>query len=842
MILSDEEKLKFNIKKTEDLLSFDRYEEALEKLNEVLNINPWNIEALQYKGSTLNYLGKYKEVIDNSDRVLKMYLLNGNSIKNLYVLNSKGYALRKLGNYSEAIKIFDEVLEINPKYVDTLNNKGCVLEALGEYEEAIKLYDKVLEIDPKYEYAINNKKNASDNLLKQRKSNNQNETSINYKKETDTLEYFLENDLILKKLDLNLEKIEALKTILTSKNTLITARAGTGKSTLLCVLIYILTQKYNINKNNILLLSFNKSVKEKNEEDLKNKCSVNNFFGVHTFDGLAYQVVKTPGKVLDILSGMKLTNTISSIIQKQSLLYRLKYWWYLNELDKEYKIDTNIYTSFLGEDLKSYGEKFIANFLFEHGLDYEYEPVMRWGENQYRPDFEITQGNLKVIIEYFGMTNPEYLEQAKKKKDHWKQQSNHKFIEMSIEDFKGEKNNPKKFLDILEKKLNNEGLTLRALSENEKTDKIFKSKVSLKKIADVTLKFINFAQVQCLSPNDIFNRLEDKKYTSILTSKDKFFNDFANNVYIKFIEELEEKNLYDFSKVRKHAIDIILSTNGECSMNLGPNKDIKVKIKDLRWILMDEFQDYSPSYHEIVNAIRTVNPDVRFVCVGDDWQAINGFAGSDTKYMSDYEDYFSDMVKVNLITNFRSNKNIVDIGNNLMEGLGIKAVATENSDKTGSAWVNWINKAEMTIRKKADFFKTQVYFKKISSIISEYPKENITILHRTNKIFNKDLTYFLADLKQELGINNKNNINISTIHQYKGKEDDVIIFINVTKFNHPLMHPDRSKHYILGQTDEKIKSEERRLFYVAITRAKKAIYLITDIENQSSFIGDLSCK
>jgi len=207
--------------------------------------------------------------------------------------------------------------------------------------------------------------------------------------------------------------------------------------------------------------------------------------------------------------------------------------------------------------------------------------------------------------------------------------------------------------------------------------------------------------------------------------------------------------------------------------------------------------------------------------------------------MCNSENYFSDMVKVNLTTNFRSNKNIVDIGNNLMEGLGIKAVATENSEKTGSAWVNMV---EMPIKKKADFLKTQAYFNKINSIISSYSKENITILHRTNKIFNKDLTYFLADLKQVLGINDKNNLKISNIHQYKGKEDDVIIFINVTKFNHPLMHPDRSKHYILGQTDEKIKNEERRLFYVAITRAKKAIHIVTDIENQSSFIGDLNYK
>lgn len=806
------------------------YQKAIEMFDEVLKIDPKNIKALQCKGPVLNDLGKYQEAMENSSKALKI------DPKNKIALNSKGRALRNLGKQQEAIRILDEALKIDPKFVHALNNKGTALEDLGKYQEAIELYDEVLKIDPEYIYALNNKERALRVFLANQQRGFATTDMLNQKLRDDssaTLDEFLENDPILKKLELNSEKKEALKTILGNKNTLVTARAGTGKSTLLCVLIYVLTRKYNVDKNNILLLSFNKSVREKNKKDLKDKLSVNDFFGTHTFDSLAYQIVKTPEKILNVLKETELIDDVANFIKNQSLTYRLKYWWHLNELDKEYKVNGEMHISFLGEGLKSYGEKCIANFLFEHGLDYEYESGILWDENPYRPDFLVTQGNLKVVVEYFGMTDIEYLLQAKRKRDFWKRRNDYQFIEMSIEDFRRERNSDKEFLGTLKTKLEGAGLTFKALSDNEKAEKIFQNEVSLKKIAKVTLDFINFAQAQCLSPDDISSRLEDENYD--LIKKDRFFNEFANSVYVKFIENLNENNLYDFFRVKKSATKIILNTEGECSINLGPEKNIKIKIRDLEWVLIDEFQDYSPAYHELINAIKEVNPNIRFVCVGDDWQAIYGFAGSDIKYMSNYRAYFSseDTTRVNLLTNFRSKKVIVDVGNNLMEGLGAKAVS-ENVDDAGCVWVH-----KMAIGEKKNSLIIQDYIDTVRSIISEYPNEKITILHRNNKIFGLTLDNFLIKLNRGM---NRSNIKISNIHKYKGEENDILIFINVTKFNHPMIHPDRSKHYILGLTDKKIIDEERRLFYVAMTRAKKAVHILTDNENQSSFIDDLSYK
>jgi DNA helicase-4 len=169
-----------------------------------------------------------------------------------------------------------------------------------------------------------------------------------------------------------------------------------------------------------------------------------------------------------------------------------------------------------------------------------------------------------------------------------------------------------------------------------------------------------------------------------------------------------------------------------------------------------------------------------------------------------------------------------------MGGLSTNA-STQDEDNTSCAWVY-----RLVIEKKKNQLKTRDYINAVREIIFQYKNENITILHRNNLIFGMGLEYFRHEIAN--GLKENNTIKISNIHKYKGDESDIIIFINATSFNHPMMHPDRSKHYILGLTDQKIINEERRLFYVAVTRAKKALHIITDINEQSPFIADMSNK
>jgi len=77
---------------------------------------------------------------------------------------------------------------------------------------------------------------------------------------------------------------------------------------------------------------------------------------------------------------------------------------------------------------------------------------------------------------------------------------------------------------------------------------------------------------------------------------------------------------------------------------------------------------------------------------------------------------------------------------------------------------------------------------------------------------------------------------VSTIHKFKGREADIVIVLQVCRKIFPLSHPYNTLFRIFGWSQDAILSEEIRIFYVAITRAKEKIYLLTKAGNESMYI------
>ena len=117
--------------------------------------------------------------------------------------------------------------------------------------------------------------------------------------------------------------------------------------------------------------------------------------------------------------------------------------------------------------------------------------------------------------------------------------------------------------------------------------------------------------------------------------------------------------------------------------------------------------------------------------------------------------------------------------------------------------------------------------------------ESLAILSRTNNFFGITQEEFRKLIKKERP---NAKFDISTIHRYKGKEADMVIIVNATDRHHPLIHPDSSRQQILGWTRDKIELDERRLFYVAVTRAKEYATILTEEGRESKFIVDLYKK
>lgn len=281
---------------------------------------------------------------------------------------------------------------------------------------------------------------------------------------------------------------------------------------------------------------------------------------------------------------------------------------------------------------------------------------------------------------------------------------------------------------------------------------------------------------------------------------------FINKIYFKIIleiyhiynQELKASNLYDFNDMIK------IATN-----NINNNL-IKTNYK---YIIIDEFQDTSLNRFKLINAIIKQNNAKIFV-VGDDYQSIYRFTGCNLDIFLNFNKLVNNLNIINLDYNYRNPKEIIDVANSFI-------MKNKNQIKKETICLKNINKP----------IKICFYKNKRTAIekILKYIDTKYLILGRNNK--DKDL--FNVQDKPFL-----------TIHKSKGLEEDNIILINLTNNNNSL--PSKIKnHKIINKiikTDYYPYEEERRLFYVALTRTRNNIYLLVPKSNYSIFIKELMKK
>ena len=278
---------------------------------------------------------------------------------------------------------------------------------------------------------------------------------------------------------------------------------------------------------------------------------------------------------------------------------------------------------------------------------------------------------------------------------------------------------------------------------------------------------------------------------------------FINKIYFKIIleiyhiynQEIESSNLYDFNDMIK------IATN-----NINNN----ISKTNYKYIIIDEFQDTSLNRFKLIDAIMKQNNAKIFV-VGDDYQSIYRFSGCNLDIFLNFNKLVSNLNIINLDYNYRNPKEIIDVANSFI-------MKNKNQIKKETICLKNINKP----------IKICFYKNKRTAIekILKYIDTKYLILGRNNT--DKDL--FNVQDKPFL-----------TIHKSKGLEEDNIILINLTNNNNSL--PSKIKnHKIINKlikTDYYPYEEERRLFYVALTRTRNNIYLLVPKSNYSIFIKEL---
>ena len=500
-----------------------------------------------------------------------------------------------------------------------------------------------------------------------------------------------------------------------------------------------------------------------------------------------------------------------------------------------------------GRHFKSYGEKVIANFLFEHDIDYIYEKSYWWDGVRYRPDFTVTATNRKpIVIEYFGLEgDPDYDIQSDQKRGYWRDNSEASLIELNRSDLDANCTNG--FCALLKKKLESNGIHCVRLSEEKIWSRI--KDRAIDRFTKVVTNFIRRCRKQSLTPEELSIRIQE--YTPI-DEIEKRFLDLANDFYASYLNRFEVTNSRntgeeDFDGLIQKAVEIIASGKTTFVRKSGGGD-----LKQLRYVFIDEYQDFTPLFDRLIQAIRQQNPDVVFFCVGDDWQAINGFAGSELRFFSNFNESFPNSRMLHVSTNYRSCRSIVGFSNSIMAGRGKPAKAHKKT--IGKVLVVDISLFKPTPIENEKLGKDEIstalhriIYKELNSGL------NVVLLSRKNTLpwyidyknqqqrsSDRGLDAFLNHIRLQLPKELAEKVTISTVHKYKGRQSDIVIVLDAVESCYPLIHPDWVFNRILGENIEGIVDEERRLFYVALTRAKQNLYLVTDSGQNSPFLAELN--
>lgn len=690
------------------------------------------------------------------------------------------------------------------------------------------------------------------------------------------------------------EKATVLST--TGKNILVQARAGSGKTTTIALRVRQLIKFYGVKPHEILVLAFNKKAAQEFEVRINKYCRENivNKSNTLTFHSLAYRLVN-PGEQLlfndtqdnsEFVRGQqsefigKIYNQILS--EDRGTILTLLYNFFKALAKEKMSADFNSeadfylyrknlqYVSLGGERVKSKGEKFIADFLFEHKIiknarevEYKYEWNLPGEKRRYKPDFSLWSLNRVnsemplAILEHFGVTKKhqadrtymseaeeqEYLDDIKWKKEYC-EKNNVLFLSTSVDDFDGttEAEERARFNQILKSNLERQGFILQKLSQDEIIEKMLEARANLDQLFEQITQFISRAKKQSLVPSDIQKLAESR--ASTLGERAKNFIKIVRRVYEHYQDSLKEENRIDFDDLLARATEKINQTQGNCEIEiLGESR----KIKDIKYILIDEYQDFSKLFYKLIDAIKKSNPTISIFSVGDDWQAINGFAGSDLEYFDNFETYFADGHRTSLLTNYRSCANIVQHSNLLMSGRGLGGEPEANKLPgavylSPTQYVEWQTKEEYKEKYQDDDkyrtatkslggwqnkgIETSRYLKTVEYIVRGKANKKICLLFRTNTLYGAKISKFTDKIREWC----PQDIICSTAHSFKGKESDVIIVVDANRGNYPKIHPDNELMELLGVTMSKVLEEERRLFYVAITRATEGLFMLYEEE------------
>ena len=697
-------------------------------------------------------------------------------------------------------------------------------------------------------------------------------------------------DNILKSVDPKIKlDDDQRRVILTDEDyCLVIAGAGAGKTTTVAAKVKYLVEKKGIDPSQILVVSFtNKAVQElrdKLNKDLKIECPISTF---HSAGNAILR--KHTAEKLNIVDSSKLYFVIqdyfkNSILKNESLVNNLIMFFasyfdapyegadlnaFFNQLAKsnfatmrsdfdEFKqqvVDSRSkkMVTIQSEVMRSHQEVEIANFLYLNNIDYEYEPMYKYdiilSRKPYTPDFIIRQGEKVAYIEHFGITqsgkNNRYSDdqlEAYKKAINDKISLHKQHGTTLIYTF-SQYDDHRPITDHLLEELRAHGFELFPRSNKEVMEKLVSSEENryIRKLVSLICRFIGNFKTNGFGAEE-FSRM----YHSTQNVRTRLFLDICNDCYLEYQRYLKENNAVDFE-------DMI----NESARILRDVKEMKQKL-DFKYIIVDEYQDISRQRFDLVTALSEVT-DAKIIAVGDDWQSIYAFSGSDITLFTKFEEKMGYAKLLKIVKTYRNSQEVIDIAGNFIQKNTSQITKELKSPKTIEDPVI-IYTYDGTRKKVSDDNKTGANYAIAHAVevaleqIMEFNKKegkseksSILLLGRfgfDGDRLEKSGLFEMIDRGNKLRSVKypKLNITFMTAHASKGLGYDNVIVVNGRNetYGFPSKIEDDPVLSFVIKGDRSIDyAEERRLFYVAMTRTKNRVFFIAPEQNPSEFLLEI---
>lgn len=613
--------------------------------------------------------------------------------------------------------------------------------------------------------------------------------------------------------------------------TLVLAGAGTGKTAVITGKIAHLVRNERVRPEEILVLAFNRDaaleIRERLPKQLKNT-------HVSTFHSFGYNVIGGSGvkppiskmasdeqllervvqdALNEILGVSGQNEDVQDFISYHRAPYRSPFEFENRGEYYEYVRDWEPRT-LNGDLVKSLEEVEVANFLTLNGVEFVYErhyqvPTATSEYRQYQPDFYLPEYD--VYIEHFALDEngnaplgwDSYVEGVE-----WKRGIHERHGTSLIETYSWQRKRGI-LLQELQKRLTERGVAFKKVSFTDALSRLAEWVISW--LARLLTTFLRHVKTSGLSRDQLRER-------AVLSP-----NPVRSRSFLRVFEKVQDR--YEAMLRIEGAVDFHDLINNAAALIRRSREHSR-----FRYVLVDEFQDISAGRMRLLDAFYQQN--ISYFVVGDDWQSIYRFTGSDISLVQDCGQYLGHVQRRELTETFRFGDGI------LVPSTKFVQRNPEQTQRTMRSARSHRDDGITIIADEGAARALRETFRDIEQRLGTKPAHEVSVLVLGR--YRNSEQHLRAVRKRALGL----DLRFSTVHRAKGQEADYVIVLDLknARSGFPAkIEDDPLLEMVLPPKSAKglPHAEERRLFYVALTRARRGAYLIADGSRPSEFVTEI---